>query len=104
MSGLLVDTAGWLGAAALLLAYALVSAGRLSGRSTRFQLLNLGGSVGLLLNGVWHGAWPSAALNAVWLVVGAAALGPALARRGGAGEDPSAGDRVLSSRRATTSS
>ena len=74
MTGLLVDTAGWVGAAALLLAYALVSTGRLGGRSTGFQVLNLVGSAGLLVNGMWHGAWPSAALNALWLVIGLVAL------------------------------
>ena len=74
MTGLLVDAAGWTGAVALLLAYALVSAGRLTGRSVGFQALNLVGAVGLLANGAWHGAWPSAALNAVWLVIGITAL------------------------------
>jgi len=74
MSTLLVDAAGWLGAAALLLAYGLVSAGRLTGGSTGFQLLNLGGAAGLLANGVHHGAWPSAALNGVWLAIGVLAL------------------------------
>ena len=74
MTGVLVDVAGWAGAAALLVAYGLVSTGRLTGRSTGFQLLNLAGAVGLLANGVWHGAWPSAALNAVWLVIGVSAL------------------------------
>ena len=74
MTGLLIDIAGWAGAAALLLAYAVVSTGRLSGRSVGFQALNLLGAVGLLVNGVWHGAWPSAALNAVWLVIGITAL------------------------------
>ncbi len=70
MTGAVVDAGGWAGAAALLLAYGLVSAGRLDGRGIRFQLLNLFGAVGLLGNGIWHGAWPSAALNAVWLVIG----------------------------------
>ena len=74
MTGLLIDAAGWAGAAALLLAYGLVSSGRLSGRSVGFQLLNLLGAVGLLANGIWHGAWPSAALNAIWLVIGVHAL------------------------------
>lgn len=70
----LVDVAGWLGAGALLSAYALVSSGRLRGRAIGFQLLNLAGAVGLLVNGVYHGAWPSAGLNSVWLVVGLTAL------------------------------
>ena len=87
MTGLLVDVAGWIGAVALLLGYGLVSAGRVDGRGTGFQLLNLVGSAGLLANGIWHGAWPSAALNAVWVVIGVAALGGLVSgrrRRGGA--------------------
>ena len=75
MTGLLLDAAGWAGAAALLLAYGLVSSGQLHGRSIGFQLLNLFGAVGLLVNGVWHGAWPSAVLNGIWLLMGVAALG-----------------------------
>jgi len=74
MTGLLIDAGGWAGAAALLLAYGLVSSGRLNGRSIRFQLLNLVGAIGLLANGIWHDAWPSAALNAVWLVIGVMTL------------------------------
>ena len=74
MTGLLVDVAGWVGAVALLAAYALVSGGRVTGRGPAFQVLNLVGATGLFANGVWHGAWPSAALNAVWLVVGLVAV------------------------------
>ena len=70
---LLTEVAGWGGAGCLLLAYALLSAGRL-GAGVTFQLLNLAGSAGLLVNGAAHGAWPSAALNLVWLAVGAVAL------------------------------
>ena len=71
---LLVDLLGWIGAGALLSAYALVSTGRLQGRGLAFQALNLVGAAGLLINGVYHGAWPSAGLNTVWLVVGMVAL------------------------------
>jgi hypothetical protein len=69
-----VAAAGWAGAAAVLAAYVLVSTGRLDARGVAFQALNLGGSAGLLLNTGWNGAWPSAAVNAVWMVVAAAAL------------------------------
>jgi hypothetical protein len=74
MTTVVVDVIGWIGAASLLSAYALVSSGRLEGSGLGFQLLNLVGAVGLLVNGVYHGAWPSAGLNTVWLVVGVVAL------------------------------
>jgi hypothetical protein len=72
---LVYDIAGWIGALALLGAYALVSRGRVTGDGPAFQALNLLGAIGLLINGVHHQAWPSAALNAVWLLIGAAAFG-----------------------------
>lgn len=74
MTTVLADVVGWLGAGCLLLGYALVSSGRLTGGSRGFQLLNLAGAAGLLVNGVHHGAWPSAGLNSVWLVIGVVAL------------------------------
>lgn len=74
MTRALVDVVGWVGAGALLGAYVLVSSGRLHGSSLAFQLLNLLGAVGLLVNGAYHGAWPSVGLNSVWFVVGLLAL------------------------------
>jgi hypothetical protein len=71
---LIVDVAGWLGAAGLLAAYAMVSSGRLDGRCASFQVLNVVGSAGLIANSGYNGAWPSTALNGVWLVVGLVAL------------------------------
>ncbi len=70
----LIDLMGWVGAVLLLAAYALVSSRRLAGDSVRFQLLNLGGGVLLAANSAYHGALPSVAVNAVWIVIGLAAL------------------------------
>jgi len=70
----LVDVLGWAGAASLLLAYGLTSAGRLPPEGARFQTLNLFGAVALTVNSAYHSAWPSAALNIVWIGIGVAAL------------------------------
>lgn len=70
----IIDILGWIGAALLLLAYALVSSRKLAGDSVRFQLLNLNGGVLLAANSAYHGALPSVAVNAVWIVIGLAAL------------------------------
>jgi hypothetical protein len=73
MTAVLTDLAGWVGAGCLLLAYMLLSMGRIrAGRA--FQLLNFAGSLGLAVNGVAHQAWPSVALNLVWVAVGLATL------------------------------
>ena len=74
MTELALELIGWLGAGALLGAYVLVSSGRLAPRGHAFQLLNLVGAAGLVINGAWHDAWPSVGLNVVWIVVGLAAL------------------------------
>ena len=66
----LINLVGWIGMALLISAYALVTAGWLVGTGLRFQLMNLVGGVGLAVNCVYYTAWPSAALNVVWVVVG----------------------------------
>ena len=62
--------------AALLIlgAYALLTAGKLTARSPAYQWMNVAGAAGFILNSGWNGAIPSAALNVVWLGIGAYAL------------------------------
>jgi hypothetical protein len=91
---LLVEVVGWLGAAALLLAYGAVSAGRLTPGGGPFQALNLFGAAALAANGAYHGAWPSVGLNTVWVVIGAVALvqvARRVRRRGPAEVSPATG-------------
>jgi hypothetical protein len=64
---------GWVGAAALLVGYGLLSLGRIR-NSVSYQALNLAGAGGLALNGAVHHAWPSTVLNVIWLVISAAAI------------------------------
>ncbi len=78
---MLIDIAGWIGMALLIGAYALVTTGRILGPSLRFQLMNLVGGALLMVNSAWYGAWPSAALNLVWVVIGTAGLVRARLRR-----------------------
>jgi hypothetical protein len=70
-----VEVAGWMGAALILLAYLLVTMGRLTGKSPAFQWMNLVGAAGFTINGWWHRAIPSAALNVIWMLIAAIALG-----------------------------
>jgi len=76
-----VEVAGWAGALLILLAYLLLSAGRLTGQSLVYQGLNVVGAAGFVINGWWHGAVPSAALNVLWLLIGAFASWRILKRR-----------------------
>ncbi len=71
---LLIEIVGWAGAALILLAYALVSTGRIEARSVPFQLMNLFGAAGFVLNSGFHGAWPSTILNIIWIGIAAVSL------------------------------
>ena len=71
---ILIEIAGWAGALLILLAYILVTVGRLTGRSPLFQGMNLVGATGFTINGWWHGAMPSATLNVIWALIAAGAL------------------------------
>ena len=77
-----IEVAGWAGAALILAAYALLSAGRLSGGSLLFQAMNVVGAAGFVINSTWHGALPSAALNVLWLLIGAVASWRIIRKRG----------------------
>lgn len=68
---LAVEVAGWAGAVLILVAYGLLSAGKLTGQSLTYQGMNVLGAAGFVINSGWHGAVPSAALNVLWLMIGA---------------------------------
>lgn len=63
-----------MGAALILLAYLLLSMGRLTGQSAVYQAMNVAGAAGFIVNGWYHGAIPSATLNVVWMLIGGFAL------------------------------
>ena len=75
---LAVEVVGWAGALMILAGYALVSARRVTPDGVPYQALNIAGAAGFVVNGVAHGAMPSAVLNIVWIGIGCFVL----ARRG----------------------
>ena len=62
-----LDAIGWMGAAALLVAYAMVSYKKLEGDSTAYQFLNIAGSLLLAVNTISYGAYPSSFVNMIWI-------------------------------------
>ena len=72
-----VEVVGWAGALLILLAYLLLSAGKLTGQSVVYQGMNVVGAAGW-----WHGALPSTALNIVWMGIGLVSLWKITQRRG----------------------
>ncbi len=71
MTNILVEIAGWIGALLILAAYALLTAGKVNAKSATYQMMNVVGAAGFIINGWWHGALPSTALNVIWLLIGA---------------------------------
>jgi hypothetical protein len=78
----LINVIGWIGMALLISAYALVTASRIHATGRAFQLMNLFGGGFLMVNSAWYGAWPSAALNLVWVCIGTVGLVRARIRAG----------------------
>lgn len=64
---LLIDLTGWIGVAALLIAYALVSMRKLEGDSLAYQALNVTGGALLIVNSFYYGAYPSVGVNIAWI-------------------------------------
>jgi hypothetical protein len=71
---ILIEAAGWVGAVLILGGYALLTAERATSRSPLYQAMNVAGASGFIVNGLWHGALPSAVLNVVWMLIGVVAL------------------------------
>ena len=69
-----IEIIGWLGAALILGSYALLSTGRLKADSVTYQLMNVLGAAGFVVNSGWNGALPSAAMNVIWFGIGVYAL------------------------------
>jgi hypothetical protein len=42
--------------------------------SVSYQLMNVLGSAGFIVNSGWYGAYPSAAMNLIWIGIGLYAL------------------------------
>jgi len=70
MIELLINILGWLGSALLIIAYYRNSKNLLSAQSQMYQGLNIVGSIFLIINTVYYGAYPSSAVNIIWVVIG----------------------------------
>ena len=77
-----VEIVGWIGGALILLAYLLLSAGRLDGKSRLYQWMNVFGAAGFVANGWYHDAIPSTVLNVIWMAIGGTALWKIAQQRG----------------------
>jgi hypothetical protein len=69
-----ISWAGWCAALLIVSAYALLSFGKIRPQSKVYQWMNIVGAVGFIINCAYNAAWPSVALNVVWLGIGSYAL------------------------------
>jgi hypothetical protein len=65
-----IQLIGWVGAALLLLAYGLLTSGKLNATGSTYLSINFGASIALGLSTAAAHAWPSTTVNALWLVIG----------------------------------
>lgn len=68
------EVVGWLGAFAILLAYALNSFELILPDSTTYQGLNFVGALGIVYNAAKAKNYPPMILNLIWAIIGLVAL------------------------------
>ena len=68
------EIAGWLGAGAIIAAYALVSFGLMQSDSIAYQLLNLLGAAGIIIISAVKHVRQTVLLNVFWAVIALSAL------------------------------
>lgn len=71
---LLIDILGWIGSVEVILAYGLNSYQKIDSGSLLFQILNLTGAAFLIANTVYYGAFPSALINVIWVLIAIPAI------------------------------
>lgn len=81
-SGILVII-GWVGAVMYILAYLLLTLGKLKADSAAYHFLNVLGAVGLIANAFHFNDYPNVVTNLLWLGIGVFALFAIRARTGG---------------------
>jgi hypothetical protein len=69
-----IDWSGWIAALLILGAYGLLSMGKVQPHSKTYQWMNILGAFGFIINCTWNAAWPSVAMNVIWVGIGVYAL------------------------------
>lgn len=66
---MLIEILGWAGSLLVLIAYALNINKKLPADSLTYYLLNILGSALLIINTAFHHAFPSMAVNIIWVII-----------------------------------
>ncbi|MEZ0612150.1 hypothetical protein ACAW74_26810 [Fibrella sp. WM1] len=78
----IIETLGWVASILIVGAYFLNIQGRLDAKDPRYVWANLIGGLFFVVNTWYHGAYPSALVNIVWVLIAVFSLS-VRARRGG---------------------
>ena len=65
-----IEIIGWMSVVMMLSAYLLLNAQKVSAKSRLYQWLNVLSGAGFVINSGSNGAYPSAAMNVVWMFIG----------------------------------
>jgi len=74
MWSLFVEIIGWIASVLIVGAYYLNMRGKLTAGSPAYIWANMLGGLFFVINTIWHGAYPSAAVNVVWVIIALVAL------------------------------
>ena len=74
MGKLSAELIGWCGALAILMAYAMVSFGKLSPTALPYQFLNASGALGIVYISFKKKAYQPGVLNIVWAIIAVIAI------------------------------
>lgn len=71
---ILIETLGWIASVLIVGAYAFNLRGTLSAKDPRYIWSNIIGGIFFVVNTYHHGAYPSALVNVVWVIIALTAL------------------------------
>jgi len=71
---MVIDIIGWIGSVMVVMAYAMNMYKKLESDSLPYYLLNIIGSICLVINTIYHHAIPSAVVNVIWVAIALVAL------------------------------
>lgn len=67
---MIINILGWIGSLLLVTGYWLNSKSIINAQTKTYQFLNIVGSLTLMINTFYYGAYPSSSVNIIWLLMG----------------------------------
>ncbi len=74
MEIILVNVLGWTGAILGIVAYYMVSNNKVAATSFNYQIANIVSAILVFTNSAYYGAFPSAMVNVIWVIIGLMAM------------------------------